>query len=52
MLNQKNSNYFSFYTAIAVLVALLVPITFLLTDKISHEILEYQLEVEPAHTIR
>ncbi len=52
MLNQKNSNDFLLHTAIAVFIALLVPIAFLLTDKISHEVLQYQLEVEPAHTRR
>ena len=52
MPNPENSNHFLLHTAIAVFIALLVPITFLLTDKILHEALQYQLEVEPAHTRR
>ena len=57
MLNQKNLNYFLFcaalfYTVIIFRITFLIPITFLLTDKILHEVLEYQLETRPAHTKR
>ena len=50
MLNKINLSYFLVYAAIVLLVTLLVPTTFLLTDKILYETLEYQLKAEPAHT--
>ena len=50
MLNKTSLSYFLVYAAIVLLVTSLVPITFLITDKISHGSLEYRLKAEPPHT--